>query len=164
MTAGSLTVRILVLAGFFAVIGAASGAEANSTLLNAEPECGPNLHQRTPQQVLADFRAALAAGNWAAVRCNLDDDAVMISDSGVTNGEDEIIEEFQALSRFFGGTEPGIASEIVVSVLGGNRYMARQLYFIDTACVDIPDGANTYIIKGGQIAAITTHGFAVFSC
>jgi hypothetical protein len=42
--------------------------------------------------------------------------------------------------------------------------MARQLQFIDTACVDVPDGTDTYIIKAGLIAAITSHGFFVFSC
>jgi hypothetical protein len=111
MTARSLTV--LALVGFFAVIGPASGAEANSTLLNAEPACGPNLHQRTPQQVLADFRAARAAADWDAVRCNLDEDVVMISDNGVFNGPDEVITELRTLSAFFGGETPTVYSEII---------------------------------------------------
>jgi ketosteroid isomerase-like protein len=140
--------------------------DRTSALIEAAPppSCPSGLNERTPQQVLADFRAALAAGDWAAVRCNFDDDAVMISDNGITNGPAEIVTEFQAFFTFFGGFFDQVYSEIVVNVLGGNRYMARVLYTVDTVCSDVPDGAYTYVIKGGRIAALTTHGFIQFSC
>jgi hypothetical protein len=135
------------------------------TAVEAAPLCSPDLNQRTPEEVVADFRAAMVAANWAAVRCNIDDDAVMISDNGVTNGEDEIVGELEALARFFGGSMPQQDYQsIVVPILGGNRSMARVLYTVDTVCSDIPDGIDTYVIKGGQIAALTTHGFIQFSC
>jgi hypothetical protein len=152
-----------LLAGFLALSGVLAPLPVGSTL-SAAPAWGANLHQRTPPLVLAAFRAARAAGDWDVVRCNLDEDAVMISDNDVTNGADEIILELQALRTFFQGATPTVYSEIVVNVLGGNRSMVRQLHFIDTPCVDMPDGTDTYIIKAGQIAAITSHGFFVFSC
>jgi hypothetical protein len=128
------------------------------------PRCDPLLKERTPQQVLADHRAALAAGDWDAVRCNFHPDAKMISDSGVSDGVDAIIAEFQVLATFFGGHLPAVVSEIFLSILDSDRSMARVLYFFDTPCVDIPDGADTYVIRKGQIVALTTHGFAVFEC
>jgi hypothetical protein len=125
--------------------------------------CSHDLKDRIPEQVLADHRAALAAEDWDAARCNFHPDAVMISDSGVSEGVDALIAEFQALVAFFGGVIPTVYSEIVVSI-GGDRHMARTLSFIDTTCVDIPDGTETFIIRRGRIVALTTHGFFVFSC
>jgi hypothetical protein len=156
---GLVVVVLLVLNG-----APSSVLDTNRNLLKAGAACDPSLRHRTPQQVLEDWRAARSAGNWAAVRCNLDDDAVMISDNGVTNGTDEIITELQALHRFFGGNFDQVYQEIVVNVLGGNRHMARVLYTVDTTCADVPDGIDTYVIKGGQIAAMTLHGFIQFSC
>jgi hypothetical protein len=114
--------------------------------------------------VLADHRAALAAEDWDAARCNFHPDAKMISDSGVSEGVDAIIAELQALAQFFGGVVPTVYSEIILSILDSDRYMARTLSFIDTTCVDIPDGTETYVIRKGQIQALTTHGFFVFLC
>jgi hypothetical protein len=88
----------------------------------------------------------------------------MISGNGVSEGVDAIIAEFQALATFFGGETPTVYSEIIASILDSERYMARTLSFIDTACVDIPDGTETFIIRRGRIVALTTHGFFVFSC
>jgi hypothetical protein len=68
MTTRSLTglviLVILVLSGV-----PSSVLMPNSDLVRAAPACETGLHLRTPNQVLADFRAALAAGDWAAVRC-----------------------------------------------------------------------------------------------
>ncbi len=75
-----------------------------------------------------------------------------------------IITEFQALAQFFGGGLPAVYSEIIRPILNGDRHMARVLYFIDTACVDVDDGADTYVIRRGKIVALTTHGFASFDC
>jgi hypothetical protein len=130
----------------------------------ATAACSPELKERAPEQVLADHRAALAAQDWDAARCNFHPDAKMISDSGVSEGVDAIIAEFQQLATFFGGYLPAVYSEIVLSILDSDRYMARVLYFFDTPCVDVGDGADTYIIRKGQIVALTTHGFASFSC
>lgn len=157
------------LIGLFIASAAAltvmTGSVLRPTAVEAAPVCSPDLNHRTPEEVVVDFRAAMVAANWAAVRCNIDDDAVMISDNGVTNGEDEIVGELQVLARFFGGTMPQQHNHlIVVPILGGNRSMARVLYTVDTTCADVPDGIDTYVIKGGQIAALTTHAFIQFSC
>ena len=149
------TVRLMALAVVTAGLVWAGTATA---------ACAPELKDRTPQQVLADHRAALAAEDWEAARCNFHPDARMISDNGVSEGVDAIIAEFQALATFFGGQVPTVYSEIVVSILDSDRWMARTLSFIDTTCVDIPDGTDTYVIRKGQIQSLTTHGFFVFSC
>jgi hypothetical protein len=130
----------------------------------AVAECARNLGERSPQQVLADHRAALAAEDWDAARCNFHPDATMIGDNGVGEGVAAIIAEFQALATFFGGVVPTVYSQIVVSILDSDRYMVRTLSFIDTVCVDIPDGTETYVIRRGRIISLTTHGFFVFSC
>jgi len=124
----------------------------------------PQEKERTPQQVLADHRAALAAQDWDAAQCNFHPDATMISDNGVSEGVEAIIAEFQALAAFFGGSFDQVYQEIVVSILDSERYMARVLYTVDTECSDVPDGIDTYVIRRGRILALTTHGFIVFTC
>jgi hypothetical protein len=74
------------------------------------------------------------------------------------------VTEFQAIDGFFGGSFVQISQQIPTSILGGNRSMVRILYTVDTGCGDIPDGVDTFVIKGGVIAALTTHGFILFSC
>jgi hypothetical protein len=130
----------------------------------ASATCSHDLRDRTPQQVLADHRAALAAGDWDAVRCNFHPDAVLISDNGVSEGADAIVTEYQALFAFFGGNFDQVYQEIVVSILNTEKSMARVLYTVDTTCSDVPDGIDTYVIRRGRIVALTTHGFIVFTC
>ena len=80
-------------------------------------------------------------------------------------GHEGAITEFQALAAFFEGSTPTVYSQIVVTIApGDNRSMVRTLSFIDTVCVDVPDGTDTYVIKGGKIVSLTTHGFFVFCC
>jgi hypothetical protein len=139
--------------------------QSTTMVLAAAPSpCSAGLAQREPLQVVQEFYAALAARDWTAVRCNIDDDAVLISDNGVSNGAEAIVTEFQAIDGFFGGSFVQISQQIPTSILGGNRSMVRILYTVDTGCGDIPDGVDTFVIKGGVIAALTTHGFILFSC
>ncbi len=122
------------------------------------------LRQRTAQQVLVSHRAALAAGDWDVVACNYAEEAVVISDGGVMQGRDATVAALQQLSGFFGGTIPMVNEEVIVSILKDRAEMARVLFSISTPCVDINDGADTYIIKNGQIQAQTAHGFPIFKC
>ncbi len=149
------TVRLMVLTVVAAGLVWAGTATAG---------CAPELKDRTPQQVLADHRAALAAEDWDAARCNFHPDAQMISDNGVSEGVEPIIAEFQALAAFFGGNFDQVYQEIVVSILDSERHLARVLYTVDTTCSDVPDGIDTFIIRRGRIVARTTHGFIVFTC
>ncbi len=69
------TLRLMILTVVGAGLVWATGAPAT-------PACPPELKHRTPAEVLTDHRAALAAQDWDAARCNFTEDAVMISDSG----------------------------------------------------------------------------------
>lgn len=84
-----------------------------ATAATATPACSPELKHRTPQQVLADHWAALAAQDWDAARCNFAAEAVMISDNGVSQGVEAIIAEFQSLDTFFGGFFNQVYQEIM---------------------------------------------------
>lgn len=128
-------------------------------------ECPKGWRHRTPEQVLADHRAALAAGDVALdVQCNYARDAVVISDQGVDRGREAIALSLQGLVAFFGGAVPLVHSEIVVSVLNPNTHMVKLLFSVETPCIDVPDGVDTYVIRHGQIHAQTAHGFPVFKC
>jgi hypothetical protein len=155
MDTGTRTRWLMVLAVVAAGLAWAETATA---------ACSRELHERTPQQVLADHRAAITAGDWDAARCNFHPDAVLISDNGVSQGADAIVAEYQALVAFFGGNFDQVYQEIVVSILDSEKYMARVLYTVDTACSDVPDGIDIYLIRRGRIVALTTHGFIVFTC
>lgn len=126
--------------------------------------CARGYKHRTPEQVLASHFANLAAGNYAAERCNYAADAVVISDGGVTSGIDDIIASLAGFGAFFGGQVPTVNEEIIVTILDNRTHMARTLFSITTPCIDINDGTDTYIIRNGQIQAQTAHGFPTFKC
>lgn len=127
-------------------------------------DCDRSLRHRDAETVLADHRAALAAGDWVAARCNYADNAVVINDGGTTTGADNIIADLQFLASLFGGLIPVVTQEVVVSILNDRAEMARVLFSIETQCIDIPDGVDTYVVKDGKIQAQTAHGFPVFKC
>lgn len=131
------------------------------------PRCECNERQirnRSAEEVLISHRAALAAGDWNQVACNYSEDAVVISDGGVIEGRDNTVVALQQLGGLFGGTIPMVNEEVIVSILQDRAEMARVLFSISTTCVDINDGADTYIIKNGRIVAQTAHGFPTFKC
>jgi hypothetical protein len=153
------------LAAFFV---ATIGAISMSATALAQPrtvECPAQHRQRTPEQVLADHRAALAAGDVELdVQCNYDADAIVISDQGVDRGRDAIRQSLLGLVNFFGGAMPMVHDEVAVTVLNPTTHIARLLFSVTTECVDVPDGVDTYLIRQGVIHAQTAHGFPVFKC
>src|SRR5688500_6003158 len=56
----------------------------------AAQECPKGLKSRAPEQVLAEHRAALAAGDLDLAMCNFAPDAVVIHDNGIDRGHDAI--------------------------------------------------------------------------
>lgn len=144
--------------------------------------CAEDTYERTPDQVLEDHRAALAAGNLDAVRCNYAVDAVVISDGGIDVGQDEIRSSLAFFLQIFGGTQPQVVQQITVQVPDQGQqfppapvlapvldpppptHMVRLLFTFDTPCLSIPDGLDTYIIRSGQIHAQTSHAVPVFRC
>jgi hypothetical protein len=127
--------------------------------------CPPQHRSRTPEQVLEDHRAMLAAGDVDRdVQCNYARDAVVVSDQGVDVGRDAIRLSLLGLVQFFGGAVPAIHSEVVVTVMNDRTHMAKVLFSVVTPCIAVPDGIDTYVIKNGQIHAQSAHGFPVFTC
>src|SRR5581483_8967350 len=72
------------------------------------------LETRTPEQVLASHRRALAARDWAEVRLNYADDAVVISDMGVTAGADAIVADLKAIVASLGPAVPTVRRQEMV--------------------------------------------------
>jgi ketosteroid isomerase-like protein len=126
--------------------------------------CPNDLHKRTAAEVLEDHRAALAAGDLDAAMCDYAEDAVVIHDGGIDHGAAEIEATLQILAAMFGGAVPRVDQEVSVSVLGPHTEMARVLFTVETACVLVPDGTDTYVVRRGKIEAQTAHGAPVFLC
>lgn len=140
--------------------------------------CAADTYERTPEQVLDDHRNAMAIGDLDSVFCNYAVDAVVISDGGIDEGQDQIRSSLEFLLNLFGGTLPVVVQQIVVEVPENERrfppaavlhdsnpiHMVRLLFTIDTPCVIVPDGIDTYVIRAGQIHAQTSHAFPVFQC
>lgn len=147
--------RLLVLV----ILMSAAGAAAS------EPICPPGYKTRTAAQVLVDHRAALAVGDVNTdVTCNYATDAVVIFDQGVNRGREAIRMSLQGFVNFFGGIMPIVTSEVAVTVLNSNTELVRLLFSVEVPCVSVPDGADTYVIKNGQIHGQTSHAFPVFTC
>lgn len=127
-------------------------------------QCARSLNNRTAEQVLESHRAALNAGDFDAVSCNYAEDAVVIADGNVTHGRDNIVADLEMIAGLFGGVFPIVNQQTVVSILRDRAEMAQVLFSIETQCVAIEDGADTYIIKDGKIQAQTSHGFPTFTC
>ncbi len=153
--------RHMMYAAVFAILTLAAGANAQAA---ASGLCPSSQRHRPAAEVLESHRTALATGDWAAVGCNYAADAVVISDQGVISGRDNIVAALQQLSGFLGGTIPMVNQEVIVTILGDRAEMVRVLFSVTTQCVDIPDGADTYVVKSGRIQAQTAHGFPVFKC
>lgn len=126
--------------------------------------CDPGTYERTAPQVLADHRAALAVGNLDAIDCNYSPDATLIADGGIDVGHDQIRASTDFFLQIYGGTQPVVVQEIAVQVLDAETSMVRVLFTIDTPCVIVPDGVDTYLVRKGQIHAQTSHAFPVFLC
>lgn len=128
-------------------------------------DCPRGYRDRTAEEVLADHRAWLAVGDVDRdADCNYAIDAVVVSDQGVDQGREAIRASLQGFVNFFGGVVPIVHSEVVVTVLNNRTYLVRLLFAVETPCVDVPDGADTYVVKRGQIHGQTSHGFPVFKC
>lgn len=155
--------RHLVLVTVFALCATAAGAHERDHG-NHGRRCDPSLKHRSAAQVLDDHRAALAAGDWDAVACNYAEDAVVIQDGAVTTGRANIVNDLEFIAGLFGGVWPAVNDEVIVSILNDRAEMGRVLWSIQTQCVQINDGADTYIIKNGRIQAQTAHGFPTFTC
>src|SRR5688572_3495710 len=111
----------------------------------AEPQCPPGHHTRTPQEVLDSHRDALARGDVEfTVQCNYSEEAVVISDVGVDVGRDAIRQSLNFLVFLFGGAVPALHSEVSVVILNPVTHMVRVLLSVETQCVDVPDGIDTY--------------------
>lgn len=130
----------------------------------AAAACPPDTHLRTPEEVLADHRAALAAGDLDAVDCNYSADATVISDGGIDFGHEQIKSSLRFFLEIFDGTQPMVIQEISISALNARTHVVRLLFTVDTPCIVVPDGVDTYVIRNGQIYAQTSHGFPIFQC
>ena len=129
----------------------------------AKKECSNHLKDRSAAQVMAAHRAAIAAQDWEAVGCDYAQDAVVVHDQGVTVGRDAIVNDLRMISGLFAGINPTVHQEVIAPILN-DKDMVRLLWSISTQCMDIEDGADTYIVGNGKIHAQTAHGFPSFRC
>jgi hypothetical protein len=119
---------------------------------------------RTPDKVLEDHRGALLAGNVELdVLCNYAPDAVVISDQGIDSGREAIRTALKGLATAFQGAVPVVKSQVIQPLSGGG-HMVRVLFSMQTPCVDLPDGVDTYLIRRGRILAQTAHASPSFKC
>jgi hypothetical protein len=126
--------------------------------------CPAGSEDRTPEKVLEDHRGALLAGDVERdVLCNYAQGAVVISDQGVDSGRDAIRRALQGRVTAFRGAVPTVRSQ-VIQPLPSHGHMVRVLFSIETPCVDLPDGVDTYLIQKGRILAQTAHASPTFKC
>lgn len=125
--------------------------------------CDAFTFDRTPEEVLADHFAALAVGDLDSVYCDYHPDARLIGDGGIDQGQDAIRATWEFFLQVYGGTQPNLIQQIVVP-LDHETHLVRLLFTIDTPCVIVPDGVDTYVIRKGQIHGQTTHAAPVFQC
>lgn len=126
--------------------------------------CPEGTRRRSAEEVLEDHRAALAAGDLDAVYCNYARDATVISDGGIDVGHEAIRASLEFFLQIFGGVQPVVVQEVPVEIPSGRTEMVRVLFTVDTPCVIVPDGVDTYVIRSGQIHGQTSHALPVFTC
>jgi hypothetical protein len=141
--------RTFAIAVVLAVLGLGPGV--------AEADCPKDLKKRSPDQVVAALRAALAAGDWEAVGCQYAPRAFLADDQGVLVGVDEIVSSLMSLDALFGGVQPVIREDTYF------HDMARILWTLDAGWIVIPDGVDTYVIKKGRIEMQSRHGLIEFT-
>lgn len=119
--------------------------------------CGRPDRHATPTQVLQARFAAMARQDLNAIACSYAEDAVVILPGSVVRGRDAVMQAFAGFAALLGGAAPTIAS------LTAADEVVLVLYSVTTPSVSIPDGADTFIVRDGQIATQTVHGSFVFS-
>jgi hypothetical protein len=135
-----------------------------SAIVNGGGPCPAGYEDRTPEKVLEDHREALRAGDVERdVLCNYAQGAVVISDQGVDSGRDAIRIALQRLVAAFQGAVPTVKSQVVLP-LPSRGHMVRVLFSMETPCLDLPDGVDTYLIQAGRIHAQTAHASPTFKC
>lgn len=137
---------------------------APSAAWAGDPGCPNELRSRTASQVLESHREALAKGDWPAVACNYSPDATVVHDRGTTVGRTAIVRDLQMVTAFFDGIVPQVNEEVIVPLARSKAEMARVLWSISTQCIDVFDGADTYLVADGKIQAQTAHGLPAFRC
>lgn len=133
--------------------------DTDGTLLVRERDglyCPANHRLRTPEQVVADRLADIAAGRLDRFFCSYDADVKVVMPGSVTSSRLAARDQFLALFGMLGGTIPTVTS----LTFGGP--VALMTYTVTSPVLSIPDGADTFVIVLGKITHQTVHGSVVF--
>ncbi len=111
-----------------------------------------DLADRSPQDVLDDHLALVAAGDWTTdLERNVSDDIVVLTGFGVFEGREQV----RVLAELLDAQLPNARFEYTTVVVRG------QVGFLEwTADADgarVRDGADSFVISDGRIVAQTIH-------
>ena len=123
----------------------------------ANGPCGAGRHNRTAQQVVDDFHAALAVGQvHKAVICNYAANAKVITAGGIFEGHAAIEAGLGGFGALFGATMP------TVLVNEATKHVVFIVYSLITPFASIPDGSDTFVVRDGLIRTQSVHATIVF--
>jgi hypothetical protein len=131
--------------------------EVAGQLTPPDPACPAGYLDRSPSEVVDDYLAAYAAGDGAALACAYHPAAFRFDDQGLLIGPADIVASLMSLRTLFGN--------VPFQVWQTDEFedTIRLLYALDGGWVVIPDGADTMIIRRGQIRLHTTHALIEFT-
>lgn len=111
-----------------------------------------DLRSRSAQEVLDDHLALAAVGDWAAdIERNVADDIVVLTGFGVFEGRDQV----RVLADLLDAQLPNARFEYTAVVVRGE--VAFLEWTADADGARVRDGADSYVIRDGRIAAQTIH-------
>ena len=134
-----------------------------AAVANAEPAeevrgldgCSPSRFSRTPEQVIVDHHAALAAGDWAKAACNFAEDVVVQTDMGTVVGRQANIQNLKGMLMMVNQ----VPNVLNMSSSGPVVFITWNL-LRPGLCV--PDGTDTYVVEHGEIRFQTAHALFTF--
>lgn len=118
----------------------------------ASETCPPQLHHRSPEQVLEAHLAAFRSSNAPLLACDYAKDAVLILPGSVAQGPNQIQATFAGFLQAAGA----INSVTVTSTTtqGGAILMT---YKVDSEHIVVSDGVDTFVIEKGRIVLHTAY-------
>ena len=118
--------------------------------------CPAGAARNSPEQVMQERLAAIAAGDMELFFCSYAVDATVVMPGSVVKGRRAVMDQFNALFGLLGGQIPQVTS---LTFADG---VALLTWFISTPFVSVADGADTFIIKNGKIQYQTVHATLSF--
>ena len=137
------TTAFYIMASILGALFFTTSAQASST---QTPNCYQQIQKRSPEEVLQSHVTALLSGDLDRIACDYDENAVIITPSGVISGHDHIKDYYFSIFQLMGG--PGNLTAVSITTSGKALLLE---WMLDSPHFVVGDGTDTFVVEKGLI-------------